>query len=106
MSGAGRDDETTLHLSVRARAWISGDELAAAAGISRATLARLVRLGLLEPDAPEGNAFSAPRVLHLRRMLRLRRELELDLIGAAMVADLIERIERLETELDRLRSRS
>src|SRR5437762_5852028 len=86
-------------VSVHANAWISFDALAEASGISRASLGRLMRLGLLEPVAPQGDGFSALQVQHLRRMLRLRRDLGLDLIGAAVVADLIERIEALETEL-------
>jgi hypothetical protein len=34
----------------RTEVYLSGEELAAAAGISRTRLARLVRLGLVEPD--------------------------------------------------------
>ena len=95
--------EIRVTVAVHAGDAIRADELARAAGISVASLQRLIRLGLLAPD--QGDAFSVPAVLHLRRLLRVRRDLELDLIGAAVVADLLTRIERLESELLRLRGR-
>lgn len=99
-------DPESIHVavSVHARPEVSGDELAHAVGISAASLRRMIRLGLLEPDT--GDAFPATTVFHLRRVLRMRRDLGLDLIGAAVVADLVARIEQLEAELVRLRRRS
>jgi DNA-binding transcriptional MerR regulator len=84
-----------MHLSV--------EELAAAVGISPARLARLVRLGLVEPTGPGGSEFTAATAARLRRMLRLRDHLGVNLVGAAIIVDLLERLERLETELSRLR---
>jgi MerR family transcriptional regulator/heat shock protein HspR len=66
-------------------------------------LARLVRLGLLEPLEPDGRAFGADTAARLRRRLRLRPDLALNLTGAAVIMDLLERLERLESELARLR---
>jgi len=82
----------------RAEVHPSGAELAAAIGISRARLARLVRLGLVEPDAPWSSVFTAVAVGRLRRMLRLHGDLCVDLTGAAIIVDLVERLERLEAE--------
>ena len=82
---------------------LSGDELAAAAGISPAMLAHLVHLGLVEPTAPGAPAFTAATALRLRRMLRLHGDLEVDLEAAAIIVDLLERLEWLEAELARLR---
>jgi MerR-like DNA binding protein len=90
----------------RTEIYLSGEELAAAAGISRTRLARLVRLGLVEPDAPGTIGFTAATAGRLRRMLRLRDDLGLDLTGAAIIVDLLERLERLETELARWRGGS
>jgi chaperone modulatory protein CbpM len=87
----------------RAEACLSGEELAAATGISLATLARLVRLGLVEPTAPGANEFTAATAARLRRMLRLRRDLGVRLADAAIIVDLLERLERMEAELARLR---
>jgi DNA-binding transcriptional MerR regulator len=77
---------------------LSAAELAAAAGLSPAMLARLVRLGLLEPAAGTNEFYSAD-VLRLRRMLRLRRDLGVNLTGAAIIVDLLERLERLEADI-------
>jgi DNA-binding transcriptional MerR regulator len=79
---------------------LSTSELAEAAGISEERLTRLVRLGLVEPEA---TGFSAATAARLRRMLRLHRDLGLSLMGATIVADLLERIDRLERELARTR---
>ena len=81
---------------------LSGEALAAAAGISLAGLARLVRLGLVEPSAPGADEFPVTTAARLRRMLRLRRDLGVNLIGAAIIVDLLERLERLEAELTTL----
>jgi DNA-binding transcriptional MerR regulator len=82
---------------------VSGEDLAAAAGVSAATLARLVGLGLLEPTAFSTDergrtapVFSAATAARLRRMLRLRRDLGVNLTGAAIIVDLVERLERVE----------
>jgi MerR HTH family regulatory protein len=96
---------STVATPRRAEVYLSGEELAAAAGISPARLARLVGLGLMEPPAPGAGAFTAATAARLRRMLRLHRDLGVDLTGAAIIVDLLERLERLETELVRLRAR-
>jgi hypothetical protein len=39
----------------------------------------------------------------LKRMLRLHNDLGVNLTGVAIIADLLERLDRMETELRRLR---
>jgi hypothetical protein len=78
---------------------LSAEALAAAAGVTPAGLARLVRLGLVEPLAPGSGEFGAREAARLRRMLRLRADLGVNLAGAAVIVDLLERLERLEAEL-------
>jgi hypothetical protein len=90
----------------RSRATLSAQELAAIAGITDLMLTRVVRLGLVEPLEPGGREFPATCAPRLQRMLRLRLELGLNLAGAAVVLDLLERLARLEAELGRLRARS
>src|SRR5882672_5957104 len=85
------------------RSLVSADELATIAGINDAMLGRLVRLGLVEPVAPGGTEFPAGCAPRLKRMLRLRLELGVNLPGAAVIVDLLERLARLEGELSRLR---
>jgi chaperone modulatory protein CbpM len=89
--------------SARAEVCLSSTELAAAAGISHARLAQLVNLGLIEPSEPGAGDFTSVTVVRLRRMLRLRRELHVNLIGATIILDLLERLDRLESELARER---
>lgn len=91
---------------LRGELWLSREELAAAAGISPAKLARLVHLGLVEPIAPEPRSFTTATLARVKRMLRLHGDLEVDLVAAAIIADLLERLERMETELARLRGGS
>jgi len=91
-------------VTVSAHAWISGEELASAAGISSATLFRIVRLGLVEPASSTTTEFPASLVPRLRRMLRLRRDLGVDLAVATVMAELMEKVEQLESELERVRA--
>ena len=60
-----------------------------------------MRLGLVEPAAPGPREFTAATAARLRRMLRLHADLGVNLIGAAIIVDLLERLERLEAELAR-----
>ena len=94
-------DFPIVETSRQVRACLSVDELARAAGISRTMLARLLNLGLVEPlRGARGLAaptFSAATALRLRRMLRLRRDLGVNLVGAAIIVDLIERLDRQPT---------
>ena len=85
---------------------VSAQQLAAIAGITDVMLTRVVRLGLVEPLVPGGSVFPAACAPRLKRMLRLRLELGLNLPGAAVVVDLLERLALMEAELGRLRSKA
>jgi DNA-binding transcriptional MerR regulator len=78
---------------------LTAGELATAAGLSAARLAQLVRFGLVEATPPGSGTFTAATAARLRRMLRLRADLGVNLVGAAIVVDLLERLECLEAEL-------
>ena len=102
---------TSLQISVvdgpaRVELHLSLDELAAAAGISPRLLSRLVHLGLIEPASAGSPQFPAAALRRLRRMLRLRRDLGVNLTGASVILDLLDRLEHLEAELRRLRGGS
>ena len=71
-----------------------------------AKLAQLIRLGLVEAVAPQPREFTVATLARLRRMLRLHGDLEVDLVAAAIIEDLLERLERVEAELTRLRGGS
>lgn len=83
--------------------WLSREQLAAAVGISPARLARLIQLGLVEPADARPSEFAAAVAARVKRMLRLHDDLGVDLVGAAIITDLLERLDRMETELRRLR---
>jgi chaperone modulatory protein CbpM len=88
----------SVEASPRAEAYLSGEELAHAVGISVTTLGRLMSLGLVEPAASAyghgAPRFSAATARRLRRMLRLHRDLGVNFTGAAIIVDLVERLER------------
>ncbi len=82
--------------------WLSRGQLAVAVGISPAMLSRLIRLGLVEPAAPGPGEFAAGVATRLKRMLRLHHDVGVNLTGAAIIIDLLERLDRMERELRRL----
>jgi DNA-binding transcriptional MerR regulator len=86
---------STAHTSQRADIHLSIDDLAIATGLGRATLARLVRAGLVDPVAPGSGVFTAATAARVRRMLRLRADLGVNLMGAAIILDLVERLDRM-----------
>ncbi|OLB93750.1 MAG: hypothetical protein AUH30_19425 [Candidatus Rokubacteria bacterium 13_1_40CM_68_15] len=82
---------------------LSFDELATAAGITRGRLGRLIRLGLVEATGPTTSTFTAGTAAQLRRMIRLHVDLGVNYIGAAIIVDLVQRLERLQAEMARRR---
>src|SRR5688500_1650428 len=103
-SGSRRRLELEItHVVLHAEARLSDEQLATAAGIGLARLDELVQLGFIEPASPGSREFTAATAARLKRMLRLEEDLGLDLDSAAIIAELLERLERLESELDRLR---
>jgi chaperone modulatory protein CbpM len=81
--------------------------VAEAVGARPAQLARLIRLGVLDPIDTGGGAeqvlLSTRSVMRLRRMHRLRRDLGVNFVGAGIILDLVERIDHLSRELAELR---
>jgi len=94
---------SVTRLPLQAEVQLSLRDLAVACGISATRAARLVRLGLVEPQPDAPDRFSSATAARLRRMLRLRADLGVNFAGAAIIVDLVERLERLEAELTRLR---
>src|ERR1700704_6055790 len=70
-------------------------------GARRSLVIRLARQGLLETLESTADEPLLPRraVVQLRRMQRLRRDLGVNFSGAAIILDLVGRIERLNVEL-------
>ena len=83
------------------------DVVAATVGTKRTLLARLAKQGLIETvDSGTGEPLLPRRVVvHLRRMQRLRRDLGVNFAGAAVILDLVGRIEQLNRELAEMHQR-
>jgi chaperone modulatory protein CbpM len=76
-------------------------------GARRSLVARLARQGLLETVDQETGEPLLPRrtIIQLRRMQRLRRDLGVNFTGAAIILNLVGRVERLNREMAALRRR-
>jgi len=76
-------------------------------GARRSLVVRLAQQGLIETVQSETDEPLIPRrvVVRLRRMQRLRRDLGVNFAGAAVILDLVGRIEQLNRELARKREK-
>ncbi len=81
--------------------------LARMAGVRTVHVRRYVQLGLLEPEAPRpiaqapADRFDPTSAARVARAERLRRDLNLNYAGAALVVELLDRINELEARLSR-----
>ena len=80
---------------------LSVEAVAEAVAAPPALVARLARTGLLEtiPCADGSTLLPTGAIPRLRRMRRLRRDLRVNFAGAAVILDLVERVDRLSREL-------
>ena len=80
---------------------LSLEAVADAVGTRTTLVARLVKLGVLEPIGDDLNEplLQTRSVIRLRRMARLRRDLGVNFAGAAVILDLVDRIEELKKEV-------
>jgi chaperone modulatory protein CbpM len=84
------------------------DVVAERIGARRSLVVLLARRGLIETLESEGSEPLLPSrvVVQLRRMQRLRRDLGVNYSGAAVIVDLVKRIENLNRELIEMRQRA
>lgn len=63
----------------------------------------MVEEGILEPEGERRSAwrFSHEALENARKVLRLRRDFDISISGAALALDLLDRIDRLEAMLER-----
>jgi hypothetical protein len=85
---------------------LSLEEVAARCDLHPLLVERLVALGLIDPVEGESNQFPPEATMRLQRALRLRRDLGLSYNGAALVLELLDRIEMLERRLDQYERRA
>ena len=98
--------ETCEALHLDERGDISWTQMIEISGLTETELRELVEDGALVPVAPEGTtlSFHGRSVVVARTAGRLRRELDLDAHGLAVVMHFFARIEELEAELRALRA--
>jgi hypothetical protein len=83
------------------------DAVAKTVGARRSLVLRLAEQGLIETVEGDADEPLVPRrvVMQLRRMQRLRRDLGVNFTGAAIILDLVGRIEELNRELAEVQRR-
>ncbi len=75
------------------------DELSGACAVSRERIVELVELGMFEARAAGSERLGGEALRRARLALRLQRDLELNAAGAALVVELLDRIDALEAQL-------
>lgn len=87
-------------------ALLSVEDLARATGLHPEQVETFVRFGLLEAVTAGSNAmFPVAAVDRLRCIVRLRRDLGVNLAGVAAILEMRDRMASLQRELDHLRRR-
>ena len=86
---------------------LSFDVVAETAGAKRSVVVQLAQHGLIETVDAGADEPLVPRrmVVQLRRMQRLRRDLGVNFAGAAIILDLVQRIEQLNREVAEMQIR-
>ena len=81
--------------------------VAASCGTKRSLVARLASQGLIETLESESDEPRLPRraVIKLRQMQRLRHDLGVNFAGAAVILDLVQRLDQLNRELIQMQRR-
>ena len=82
---------------------LTAEDLALRCGLPPAALADYTRVGVVQFNASTGR-FPILAVGRLRKAIRLRRDLGVDLVAVGIVLDLVGRLEAMEAEIDRLRA--
>jgi MerR family transcriptional regulator/heat shock protein HspR len=88
--------------------FLSLEDLASAAGLHPGLVEQFVDYGLIDPSADPGprSLFPASAVERLRRIIRLKCDLGVNLAGIAVILEMRDRLVSLQEELARLQGRS
>ena len=91
--------QSTLRIETR--------ELCEATGCTTEIIMSLVEHGVLEPagDSPGNWHFEEQQVCLVRKALRLQKDFDTDIAGAALALDLLDRLDQLRIENQVLRQR-
>jgi len=83
----------------RPRHLFSVEEVAARCGVRVGFVERLYRSGIIDPYPGSARLFSPSVTIRVRKVLRLQEDLGVNPEGAAVILDLVGRIEALERQL-------
>ena len=82
---------------------LTAEDLALRCGLRPAALEAYTRVGVVQFNASTGR-FPVLAVGRLRKAIRLRRDLGVDLVAVNIVLDLVGRLEAMDVEIERLRA--
>jgi hypothetical protein len=82
---------------------LTAEDLALRCGLRPAVLEAYTRVGVVQFNASTGR-FPVLAVSRLRKAIRLRRDLGVGLAAVGIVLDLVNRLEAMEVEIERLRA--
>ncbi len=82
---------------------LTADEVAARCGLHPLALEPYIRVGVVSCD-PSSGRFPMTTLTRLRKAIRLRRDLGVNLAAAGIVLDLLDQLEAMELEIERLRA--
>ncbi|MFZ7104240.1 MAG: chaperone modulator CbpM [Peptococcaceae bacterium] len=86
------------------RECLSLEEFAARCGVHQEFICRLLELGILDYSGPmESPCFTAEEAAKVQKIIRLRKDLGLNLLGVGLVLDLLDEIEMLRRQIEKLR---
>lgn len=93
------DAQTLAGQVVEEEVTLSIDELSGACQVERTRIVELINHGLLQMHGGDAGHFSGDALRRARLALRLQKDLDINVAGAALVIELLERIEALEARL-------
>jgi DNA-binding transcriptional MerR regulator len=81
----------------------SFQEVAVRCGVEPRFVEQLVQLGVIEPHPSDGARLATEVTVRVSKLVRLQRDLGVNLEGAAVIVELLDRISDLEAQLKALR---
>jgi hypothetical protein len=80
-------------------------EVAVRCGVEPRFVEQLVQLGVIEPDPSARDLLATEVTVRVSKLVRLQHDLGVNLEGAAVIVELLDRISELEAQLKALRGR-
>jgi MerR-like DNA binding protein len=85
--------------------FFSFQEVAVRCGVERHFVEQLVQLGVIEPHPSDRALLATEVTMRVSKLVRIQHDLGVNLEGAAVIIDLLDRIAELEAQLRAARGR-